>query len=344
LGIGHGFAYNVITLGLLNNNQVGIDLSAGQSNGKIGWCNQNSFFGGRITFSSSSAALFSRYGIRITALDKTYLSNNNNLFFNPSVELNAEAARAAQCETIPWLVVHGERNYIIGARDEGNGNVFARFENGSRQNAANLGYGIGKGVNVGAYCDNYVQPMSKGTDIYSAAVFHSGDLAAKSRVDPTTGHLVLENLFAASSSSDKHFSGLDRIKARGRYLELTGGRAVGVMVDTTRAKSFKITRHARSPSEGGRVVVSCYDSLNRRLSGAQDLRPASSSSMTFYEKDWGGAWVTGVDSDAEVAFEAGETVARISVLIGEAGNAVRLRSFAIFGNTEADVYALEPPE
>lgn len=83
MGDGAGFSYNHVKPGYIYNNKIGFDLT----NKNTGWCNENEFLGGSFGGQSSGYPLLTRYGVRITSADGTYVNNNNNVFLKPSMEL-----------------------------------------------------------------------------------------------------------------------------------------------------------------------------------------------------------------------------------------------------------------
>lgn len=78
---GTGNVYNNIYLGHLENNQINLALTPGNSSA---WVNENNFIGGRLSHKSAEGANVS--GTRHILLSKSTHAVNNNLFIKPSVE------------------------------------------------------------------------------------------------------------------------------------------------------------------------------------------------------------------------------------------------------------------
>jgi hypothetical protein len=80
-----GCVYNTVTLGVLFGNKINLQLLPKTTNG---WCNQNTFIGGRLGYSSSEGTSVAGV-IQIQLRHQSGATNvapNNNVFMNPSIE------------------------------------------------------------------------------------------------------------------------------------------------------------------------------------------------------------------------------------------------------------------
>lgn len=164
-----GFSWNTVRFGQIRNNKFGIDMT----NAGTGFCNENLLLGGEFVVDTGLRAGITRYCVRMTSTDQVNTSLNNNLFLKPSCECRTEC--------IPFLIEHGQKNEVIGARDEGNSGVFAVIEHfGARANFANkfnLGRGEGTLTQKGNAYDNAISYRTE-TIAYSPLrlVFDSGNV------------------------------------------------------------------------------------------------------------------------------------------------------------------------
>ncbi|GAA3413597.1 glycosyl hydrolase family 28-related protein [Paenibacillus hodogayensis] len=155
LGASAGFVYNEVHLGALTNNKIAIDLTNRNAGRGIGWCNENVFLNGRIWCTSTTNLGMGRIGVRITSQDGTYTNNNNNVFYKPSFELNAN--RANPQEALPVLIEHGAFNFFADIRNEGNSPVTIRTLNQSNANELQAGYGNAKADDLSQYPSTVVK-------------------------------------------------------------------------------------------------------------------------------------------------------------------------------------------
>ena len=85
LGVASGFAYNTITLGWIGQNRRNVVLTQDPT----GWCNQNTFIGGRLTHGDASGAVNGDPGAMMLGLlhgSATVGGPNNNTFVGTSME------------------------------------------------------------------------------------------------------------------------------------------------------------------------------------------------------------------------------------------------------------------
>ncbi len=127
-GDGTGCVYNEIHLGQIVNNKISIRLTASDN----GWCNQNCFYGGRLTWWSGSAPYV---GYKHIVLDNCKHAINGNTFFSMSLEGGkGYPVTAIDCE--------GRDNTWFTCRYEMGSERIIRFGLHSRKNRIFWGYGL----------------------------------------------------------------------------------------------------------------------------------------------------------------------------------------------------------
>ena len=88
-GIGGGCSYNKFSFGIVRNCMVGLRIYQEDLDGKRGWANENTFYGGRFTNFSDWKYRPQSVAIKIAGPDNkkdSYNSNNSNLFLKQSFE------------------------------------------------------------------------------------------------------------------------------------------------------------------------------------------------------------------------------------------------------------------
>jgi hypothetical protein len=112
-----GFVYNEVTLGTLSDNKINLRVAP---HAATGWSNENNFYGGRFSFSSSE-------GSNVSGCRDILLSNvpgsaigapNNNVFYKPALENNAPEFN---------VDIWGSFNTFINPRFEVSGGAKIRF-------------------------------------------------------------------------------------------------------------------------------------------------------------------------------------------------------------------------
>lgn len=134
IGRGTGLAYSTITLGYSNQNRIGVQLTQDQT----GWCNQNTFIGGRIQLvAGSRGAVADDPGAHYFHFKQgsTEVSGpNNNTFIGCTMEGSGLAYYRMKFEGARY-------NAFVNCRFENYGSVYRiRFEKGSSGNVIQYGY------------------------------------------------------------------------------------------------------------------------------------------------------------------------------------------------------------
>jgi hypothetical protein len=110
-GMGNG--YNTIYLGLIYNGKVGVRINQTDP----GWCNENSYYGGRFTIQSGLSSYADTVHVEI---DSGNGSVNNHRFYNPSFESGSTDTES--------MSIHGRYIYVYTPRLESAGNITLEAE------------------------------------------------------------------------------------------------------------------------------------------------------------------------------------------------------------------------
>lgn len=217
-GYDAGCGYNTTRINLVLNCMYPLTL---RSDGTSGWCNENYFYGGRLAVESSATYRHTFVGITIDS-DYQYYGNANT-FESMSIE------NAAVCVH----VVYGNDNEFKRIRTEG-ATLTLKTENGSNWNHLQISHG-----NSASSLDGVMDVVDGGLTNYQAfsmPVFDSGFLPAKSFSNGSWCYAGPEVCFMKNNGA------LDLVYTGVKYndhLKITS-RNIGVMVDTTVAKSFHV--------------------------------------------------------------------------------------------------------
>jgi hypothetical protein len=338
IGSAHGFAYNQTVLAYIVNNKYGVDLT----NETAGWCCENLYEGGRFSCESGIGVGLSRYGVRITSKDLTYLTNNNNVFQKPSFELSKAMAGAA--DAICVKIEYGHQNQFKDFRNEGNSTVCVEVQNASTENVFEAAYSFFTIANVS---DTSSCPATSVRD------------ARRKLLDPA--HLVFDSgplpkvACYADGATNVHIPRVHRTDNGGgarSYMGLVASldsdyveidtRGVAIFINTTLQKRFVVRCDCVSSATGGRVFVKCYDSTGVVLTSADVGHPYVTPlyGATFaYTANMGGAYATGSDSNLDTFFAVGPDVAKVEVILGKGTATLKLRSFKIYSVDGGDCMA-----
>jgi len=332
IGDAAGFAYNTVHLGYLVDNKIAIDLT----NSNNGWINENFFLKGRLSLTGGLASTPNIYGIRVNSKDGLQQANNNNLFIHPCFELNPTA--------IPVLMRYGEKNEIIGARNEGNSSTFARVENNSAYNDFNIGAGYSVSASTIQYAGNVAggEATVRGTPFTNAAsvIFDSGHLAKKACYYDGQTQVNVAGVHLANPSDANVYKSRQYINLNSNYLEWTYG-GVGIFVDTSANKEFSIQKVVQ-PGRGGGVAIRCYNAAGQVLTNAGSNHPYVKSfdpgySLTYFS-DYGGTYMTGTDYDGPLTFSVHNDVKYIAIILVNGTQSLQLQSFKVIGRRTATAW------
>lgn len=323
IGDSRGFAYTTTKIGVLAANKYGLLIT----NNNGGWTNENLWIGGRFSVWSSVNMTLDRYGVKITSEEDYY--NNNNVFLKPSFELGGTGLACGI-----WID-KGIYTHIIDARDEGN-DYGVRFSNNSTLNVAEFGYG-GSALDESTYADNQVVTSRSRPYQQMKPIFTVNNLVERYMpYDATKAGFY--GLTMTYYNSNNIYSAIEDIYVNpgDDFVTITGtARALGVSVDTTKEKVFRLTR-ACDGDAGGRVVVICFDANGAVLTGTTPRYAVGVASHDFYVDEYAwGAYRTGSDSSNSVLFKVHPDVK--SIWVGVGLNA-RIKGFSLYAMDSARVY------
>lgn len=330
-GVSAGFVYNELRLGYIFNNKVGLNLTNLDTAG-VGWCNENAFIGGRFGVNTGVNSTLQRWGIRITSDSTSKYYNNNNDFYKPSLELNNAGSGAAT----PIYIPYGQFNGFHDARQEGNDQPLLVVENNSTSNEVHFGYSSNALPTItddGTYPATYLtQRQRLKLQQPSRLIWHSGPLHKLACYSDGGTNINVPTVNIGNAGNALLFTALDGFALNADYLEITGGRGVGIFVDTRNNKEFVVRRDVVA-SFGGRVGVVCYDSGGSILTSAGGGHPYAkglSFDAPAYSSNFGGSYQTGSDGTDDVYFKVGANVAYVRVMCLKGSANLRIRSFSVF--------------
>jgi len=335
-GDGRGFAYNNVTLGQIERCATSIELT----NANSGWCNQNNFYGGRISGPSAGANIANaRTGIKITSSDASYTTNNNNNFFGTSIELSPFGTTGVPT---PIHIEYGQENAFYGVRSEQKAlpaSDFVLVENSSSRNVFDFGFDNASGVDIN-YTDTSDYPSSIITYRrnvvleQSLCVWNSGNLAELAYEYNGSGNVAFRGLHVSDNGQSTIARHLDSFTVSGKDIITTdNSKTIGVLVDTTRMKRFVVRRNVVNDTYPGRIAIRCYDASGTILEdsggagGEEYVKGLSNNPLTYVATPkW---YRTGADSlwDAYVTVTA--DVKFVGVEIGAGAGVMHISSFSI---------------
>ena len=327
LADGQCLCYNQTKVQLLLNNQIGIDIT--QQHG--GAPNGNTFWGGRFTHNTGVGSGLSRYGVRVTSLDGTYTSANENRFYGPSFELGKTSAGVA--DAVPVLMIHGQNNLVSAARSEGNSPQFAEVQHTSQLNQFDVLFlggtstlavlhsptNAGDSLLTGGGQSKIHQEGTR--DVWTSGAFH------KTWVNGIT---IPGVVIGSSSDAVESLQGTGLIPTA-TYIEVPSSRSLVRYVSTEILKRFVVFIDA-DMGFGGRVWIRAYDATGVVLTGVSVDFPVvvglSGAGFTW-SSAYGGAYVTGSDSTNPRYFRVKDDVKSVAVLVTGGSLPLRIRGFRI---------------
>lgn len=314
-----GCNYNLVTLSSIRGNKKQLVLTS-----NAGSCNENLFLNGKFASFTGVGAGLSRYGVVITSVDG-YVQNNN-IFLKPSFELSD--ADADPSETISVLITRGQGNQFLYCRDEGNGETFSRIENDSTENFIQLGYGTGLLDDQSTAPANTLINLRtlKSTMELGPTVFASGPLHKLACWADGSSSINVPTVHCGAYGDAFVYADTNLMTLNARYLDV--GRAVGIFVDTSRAKNLIVSRDVET-GRGGRVYVACFDDSGTIITTAGSVKGSVFNAFTYDSGSFGGSWGTGADSTGDIFVNVTAAVKYVRVLCAAGTLSLRIRSFAI---------------
>lgn len=322
---GNGFAWNQVTLGYFRGNKYGLDLT----NVNAGWQNANTFYGG--SFASGVINGKSRYGIRITSQDGSYVCNSN-IFYTPWFEISR--GDASPNESIPVLIESGVNNKFINIRTEGNDlNTFARITNTrSENNQFSFLSAIDSSARIDASATDSPHSNKVIDNAEKYLVYDSGDMFKNlGYYETDKAHIPnvhFLDIYNHETISKRNLTSSSNVKINTDYLTLSTFAAVGVFIDTTQVKQFLVSPICGTDNNGFRLRVACYDSsgniMNHSVTGR--LVTQSNSSNFNWNTYFGGHYVMPANTRSSIEFTVSPSVAKIRVFVTD-----NIRQFKVYG-------------
>ncbi|UPY36610.1 glycosyl hydrolase family 28-related protein [Sediminicoccus sp. KRV36] len=289
LGVERGFEDSNIFLGRIVNNQIGLDIHTQTA---AAWNTSVRYHGGHFAIASALHPTLSRYGIRFSAEPGAYVAHNRHVFFGPAFELQARDRPAIF--GVPFLCEVSSRAVIAyGMRMEGCSPHPARHTGNAQDHVYEVAWASQAYLLEVSYDTSSARVGSVVRGLHQAAAHREftrqiGSVpnlrAAAFRWNASqTGFDQLACLSTNVSGSpstlaDFAFPGLEDYALSNRGVVLTGGRGLGFVVDSTRAREFALAVDADNP----RLIVQCFDAaMNLLGNGSGQLVRASGMSMLW---------------------------------------------------------------
>ena len=325
---GSGFQGNMLEFNHLFDCKIARDWT----NETNGFANDNLIIGGRIIVRTGANDSEARYGDRITSSDDSYLTNNNNVFLKPLIELNAADTSG---EAVSVVVTHGEDNHWIDARSEGN-DLTMRTANASTRNLFEAGF-LSDATEVAEQLDTssenlVVSQRNRVAQYFTYPVFQLKDAGRKAIGRSETSIAIPEVLWFTSSSAARTAASSTGVTYDGDFVTIPSTRGMGVGVVTTGADAKELIVR-RAGTAGGRVHVIAYNGSNTILTAAGTVVGRPSHSLTFFRNSFGGSWSTGADTLGDVYFRVSASTAYVFIVIAGGSSPAVISDFEVFSAT-----------
>jgi hypothetical protein len=290
-------AGNIATYGLLLNNKIGRDHTNDDNTG-VGYCNSNRHIGGYLTNDTGVNSTLSRIGDRINSVAATKYYNNDLSFDGAIYELNTAGSGAA----LPILVSYGVHNRWRNVRDELNDAVCLRTENNSYRNIVESNYPTGAVQIAGTYYDNFVLGLDKWPQKNFASSWQSVPIHQSANEYDGAASVYIAGMSLRGSTNGNHLRHATGFSLNDDYCGFGATRGVGIMIDTRRQKRFVLRRDTET-SNGGRVLVLCYDAGVVQFTSGGAAHPYAGSDISTplqYTSSFGGGYQTGGDDNNDI--------------------------------------------
>jgi hypothetical protein len=273
-GDGRGFEDTTLLLGRIVNNKVGLDVHTLTA---AAWNTSIRYYGGHFAVGSSVNTGLDRFGIRLSAAPGAYVAHNRHLFDGPNFELNAEDRPISG---IPFLCEVNSRAVVARAiRMEGCSPYVARHTAGAQDHLyevawASQGYKVeiehtATATRLGGVVRAWHQALPHREALREVGAVPSLRAAAIRWNATETGFEKLACLSSsvapgASTLAEFAFPALDALTLTNRGVMLTGGRALGFVVDARSCRDFALSVDADAP----RLFVMTFDAGGNLLTNS----------------------------------------------------------------------------
>jgi len=291
MGDGRGFEDTTLHLGRILNNRIGLDVHAATA---AAWNTSIRYYGGHFAVGSTLHVDKDRFGIRLSAAPGAYVAHNRHVFDAPNFELNA---RDKPIAGIPFLCEVNSRAVVARAlRMEGCSGPVARHTAGAQDHlyevawasqaylvdiehtatATRLGGSVRAAHQAGPHREATREVLSV-PSLRAAAIRWNATETGFERLACLSSNVMGTPVTVA----DFTFPALDAFGLTARGVVLTGGRAIGAVVDTRLCKDFALALDADNP----RLMVMTFDAnMNLLTDAGGQLVLASGQSV-----QWNGA-------------------------------------------------------
>ena len=318
--------YNKIDIDFAQDNQIALDL---RSNTAACAPNSNDIRIGEANISASKNVGQDGRAVRFSFGSGGYEIHNGNRVYINSTELNPGGAG----DRTPVELLCGQQNNIqIGRAETYSTYIVKTAGSNTKDNRIAVMYFDGSaliddsstgGVNILAADTKpsgleRVLGWSSGPLVDRLYHYNATDVSLRSLMivssAPADAYTTLMNTSASSAATG--------LVMRRDWIEVGTSRGIGVYVDTTTHKTFRVWREAVG-SAGGRVFVNCYDADGTVISDGTGLLGISTYAS------WGIGFRTGSDAATSAVFRVTSAVKKIRVLITGGTAAAKIKSFGI---------------
>jgi hypothetical protein len=298
LGDGRGFEDTTLILNRIVNNKIGLDVHCATAGA---WNTSIRYYGGHFAVGSTVHTDKDRFGIRFSAAPGAYVAHNRHVFDGTNFELNA---KDRPITGIPFLCEVNSRAVVARAiRMEGCSGFVARHTAGAQDHLyevawASQGYAVeiehtATATRLGGVVRAWHQALSHREATREIAAVPSLRAAAIRWNATETGFETLACLSSnvggnPSTIADFTFSALDSFTLTNRGVILTGGRALGFVVDARTCRDFALSVDADAP----RLMVMTFDANGNLLTNAAGALVLASGQSMAWNADarwWQGA-------------------------------------------------------
>ena len=330
-----GNGYNKYHLGTLQDNKVALKLLTAETSLTQGYCNENNFYGGRLTNFTGGNDSLDRWGVVMDSTRVTKSEPNSNRFWGTCFELNASGASGV-CR--PIHINYGLYNRFVHVRDENNDAPFMECENNAEWNRAETTNSSVSAVrNDGDHANNFVMPERRFPLQRQTAYWQSPSLARASNEYDGSNSVYVPGCSMRNSSNGNQNLAINSITVDDDYLDVPSSRGVGVMVDTTYMKRF-VFRHDSESGRGPRVVVIPYDTNAAQLTTDVSYVSGSNAAGFAHTSNSGGAYITSALTQGNDVFvNVSSDVHFMWIGCFGAASSCRIRSFGIHAVDEGSM-------
>ena len=316
-----GFSYNNITLGYMINNKRGVFIRPSTG----GWCNENTFIGGRFGVFDGVNSTLIRFGVVLDGIvnpPSTFV--NNIVFLKPSFELNETDAPGL---SVGAFFRYASNNHIIDCRSEKTG-VVAQYDTEAIRNLVEVGFNDVNSIGVvdnSQSPDNITTSANTRHENHSHQVFSADDLLPISTI-AGAGLLDFPNKLAIAQGSTGSIVTFMAGTQGTDFVTLTDAdKAIGAKINTESVKTFNVS-YGLFGANGVRGFVVCYDAVGTPITTGTPVKGTANNTFSLS----GFGYQTGADTLSTVSMKFSDDVksAFIGIRKGSTGD-ININSIAV---------------